>query len=343
MIFRRKAFSPAVTDLETAVRAGTFEVSLLEHLRSTFAKASNAELADAGPRLAALLPELPPLPRSVLAIVIGACVERGADPVAIAPAIFTELAPVLRDAQQFAETWTAEFADGDEELPEFEAEPSDEVKRRVGETAALAWALLPRWEMASLAMLNQAAVRRQLPAREELTSAAAAIDRATGGSLKCLYYALLVLDDEPLIALHRGTRTGYQLRMSGLGDNFQLHTLLAAELRGRVPGEFPTAKAAAACRDVPGQVPTVGTFNLLTADGYWIWNEGTPTDIPVLRGSRVLVLDEPPYTRNWQAGRFFPQMAGSVNLERVLSPEEAASWFAEVSPARAFNGEPAEN
>ncbi|MFC5268671.1 hypothetical protein ACFPJ1_41755 [Kribbella qitaiheensis] len=104
-----------------------------------------------------------------------------------------------------------------------------------------------------------------------------------------------------------------------------------------MPGDAPSAQAVAVCRDAPGFTQTTGAFNLVAADGTWIWNEGTPSDITPVRGTRLVVLDKPPYSRGWDAGRFFPGMRGSLTLERVLSPEETESWFADVSPAKDFH------
>ncbi|MEW2130995.1 hypothetical protein [Streptomyces sp. NPDC005435] len=132
------------------------------------------------------------------------------------------------------------------------------------------------------------------------------------------------------MVLHRPTGTGYALRMSGIGDNFQLHTLLADVLigGGHVSGEAPSAEEAAVCRDRPGQVPTTGAFNLVTPGGEWVWNEGTPSDIPVVDGVRLLVLDPPAYARSRPAGRFFPHMTGDLVLGRVLGAEEAGRLLA---------------
>ncbi len=87
-------------------------------------------------------------------------------------------------------------------------------------------------------------------------------------------------------------------------------------------------REAAVCRDRPGQVDTTGSFNLVTPSGAWVWNEGTPSDIPVVDGVRLLVLDPPPYERSWPAGRFFPHMTGDLVLERVLGEEEAGRLLA---------------
>lgn len=36
-----------------------------------------------------------------------------------------------------------------------------------------------------------------------------------------------VLDDEPVVVIDNASGRGFRLTMSGVGDNFQLHTLLA--------------------------------------------------------------------------------------------------------------------
>src|SRR5262249_60468311 len=51
---------------------------------------------------------------------------------------------------------------------------------------------------------------------------------------------LSVLDAEPFLVLHPATRNGYEVRVSGVADNFQLHILLADALIGAaVPRRFP--------------------------------------------------------------------------------------------------------
>ncbi|MGW7313844.1 hypothetical protein [Streptomyces sp. NPDC054865] len=117
--------------------------------------------------------------------------------------------------------------------------------------------------------------RSFLPACREL----ACLERH---DLKCLAYALAVLDDEPLVVLRRPTGTGFEVRIGGIGDNFQPHTLLAHVLvgGGYVPGTVPSAESVRLATDpepAQGRTQTIatGTFELLTADGERIWNEGT--------------------------------------------------------------------
>ncbi len=170
-----------------------------------------------------------------------------------------------------------------------------------------------------------------LPACRDL----AALERH---DLKRLAYALAVLDDEPLVVLHKPTGTGFEVRIGGIGDNFQLHTLLAHVLvgGGHVPGAAPSAESVRLATDpepAQGRTQTIatGAFELFAADGERIWNEGLPDDIPVVEGRRLLVLDEPDYQRSWNADRFFPHLPGTAELVRVLAAEETRSWFARTS------------
>ncbi|WDO04658.1 hypothetical protein ME763_02825 [Streptomyces murinus] len=330
----RERFLEAVTGFETAVRERDTDRAehAFQELHRHFQGAEAQETERAARCLAALLPEIPPGPRGTVAVIVGACVERGADPTACAPHIFDGLADTLAGVREFCERWAAT---GGGELPDPEGEQDRGLFDRVGPEAALAWLTLPQWEMACVAVLNHAAVRTALGTerRAALLTALRAVQEASGDAFKCLHYALLVLDDEPLIVLDRATGTGFALRMSGLGDNFQLNTLLADVLigGGHLPGRAPSAEEAAVCRDQPGQVLTTGSFNLVSPTGEWVWNEGTPADIPVVDGARLLVLDPPPYQRSWSAGRFFPHMSGDLVLERALAPEEAARLLADCA------------
>jgi hypothetical protein len=162
------------------------------------------------------------------------------------------------------------------------------------------------------------------------------------GTAHWLYGLLLVLDDEPMVVLHRATGRGYRVTISGIGDNFQLHTLLAAALigdesRGMVPGKRPTDAEIAAASDGEDMTPAGGirgNFNLVDAYGEWIWNEGRPADIPELEGTRVVVIDPPPYARSWNPGRAYPLMRPTVTVTGLLPPDEAKHWLSLVKPSQ---------
>uniref|UniRef100_A0AAU2K228 Uncharacterized protein n=1 Tax=Streptomyces sp. NBC_00049 TaxID=2903617 RepID=A0AAU2K228_9ACTN len=334
MIFGRGRLPAAVESFEAAVRAQDADAAERAFTRLThrFGKAADAELRAAGPRLSALLDEVPPGPRAVVAVMTGACVERGADPPACAPAVFRTALDAFEQAAVFCERWAAA---GRGELPGLEDDEglAEADFERLGFEPVTAWRALPQFEMACVAMLNSPRVRREVPGLEGLRAAVARVTELSDEPFKCLAYALAVLDDEPIIALDRATGAGFALRVSGIGDNFQLHTLLADALigRGLVAGEAPSAEAVACCRDQAGMAPTTGSFNLVGADGEWIWNEGTPADIPLVDGVRLVVLDPPSYRRNWPAGRFFPGMTGELVYDRTLPAEESAALLARVA------------
>lgn len=352
MIFKKKqgfsGLAAIVSELEEAVaardgdRTGRAFTALMNGVQS----ASDAECDSAGPRLAALLPAFPPIgPRPMLAMAAGFCVERGADPLACAEPILDGVHRDLLDAREFARRWAA-GGSGEDELPEPDQKIIDEalLTRLGGDTyegtrLALAWCSIQEWQPPALAVLCRSAeVRRRhasalLPACREL-------EALRQHDLKCLAYALAVLDDEPLVVLHRPTGSGFEIRIGGIGDNFQLHTLLAHVLigGGHVPGTRPSPESVRLAVDpepARGRTDVVatGAFELLAPDGSRIWNEGLPDDIPVIEGRRLLVLDEPTYQRSWNADRFFPHLPGTAELTRVLSAEETRAWYARTSPS----------
>jgi hypothetical protein len=80
-------------------------------------------------------------------------------------------------------------------------------------------------------------------------------------------------------------------------------------------------------RDGPGRRAADNPEPFCDAYGAWIWNEGRPTDIPRLEGTRVVVIDPPPYERMWNAGRAYPLMRHSVTVDEILPSTEAARWL----------------
>ncbi|MCX4449349.1 hypothetical protein [Streptomyces sp. NBC_01789] len=349
MIFNRKQrdarFTAAVSDLEEAVSArdGDRTGRAFSAVMKSAESASDAECRDAGPRLAALIPAFPPTgPRTMLATAAGFCVERGATPLACAEPILDGVHRDLLDALEFARRWTAT----DTDLPDPEQELIDDTYlSRLGDDTyeatrlALAWCSLEEWQPPALAVLCRSTEVRRRHASDALPLCRE-VEALGRHDLKCLSYALAVLNDEHLIVLHRPTDTAFEIRVDGIGDNFQLHTLLAHVLvgGGHVPGTPPSAESVRLATDpAPARgtsdATATGTFELLAPDGTRIWNEGLPDDIPVVEGRRVLVLDDPSHQRSWNADRFFPHLPGKAELLRVLPPDEAKTWYAHTSPA----------
>jgi hypothetical protein len=136
-----------------------------------------------------------------------------------------------------------------------------------------------------------------------------------------------VLDDESLIVLDPGSGQGFALAMSGIGDNFQLHTLLADRLRGHLTSRPPELGWVHAATDGPPQVQppeaVIRRFRLFDGHGAYLHPEGIPADIEPLDGTRVLVLHPPNGRFAWGAGRSYQHMTPALTLNRVLPPQEA--------------------
>lgn len=345
---QQPAFLDAVADLEAVVAAGDDERfgPVLGMVGGLFGAAAPDERAAAGPRLAALLPDAPPFPRSHLAMVVGACVEHGADPVACAGPVLAGLRGALTGAQLLARRWAGT---GGGPLPDPEEDDPAAAHERIADPAVLdewhahlavvGWWTLHLWQQASWAVYAHAPVRTEARASGVTGVLVDLFARHEGEQhdFKGLAHLALMLDDEPLLVLDRPTGTGYLLRMSGLGDTFQLHTLLADVLigGGHLPGapQDPEVVALARTAFLDHRKPiATGAFNLVAPDGSWLWNEGTPSDIPLLDGVRTLVLEPQPYERSWSAGRFIQEVPGDLRLERVLDPAEAAQWLARTVP-----------
>lgn len=286
-----------------------------------------------------------------LASLAGGLVERGAEPAVVLDTLVSRVAQGLENAARFPALWEKAGGGADRPAP---GDPDqlptvlnrlDAEAHRTGipgaETRQIVegWCTVGHWMPGLLVPLQRKDVRQALPHRHRLVDAAAAtldhIDAA-----QWMYGLLQVLDDESVIVLHRATGRGYRMTISGIGDNFQLHTLLAATLigdpdRGLIPGTPPEPAWVTAATDgepaPPGGI--AGQFNLVDAFGSWIWNEGRPADIPTLQGKRVIVIDPPPYPRTWNAGRVYPLMRPTVTLNEILDPVRAAEWMARVVPA----------
>ncbi len=182
--------------------------------------------------------------------------------------------------------------------------------------------------------------RRAMSHRDRLRDAAAAVADQDEGA-RWLHGLTLVFDQEPLIVLDRDTRRGFALTASGIGDNYQLHTLLADRLigRGRLPGQRPDKSWVAAASTGKQQTvslahPIVRRFRLYDGLGAHINIDGWPADIPTIEGVRVIVLLPPDGVRGWNAGRAYPHMPPTLTVDRELSRAEADNWWQHVTPVR---------
>lgn len=315
----------------------------LKAMRSAASAASPAECQEALEVLLPLVETLPLGAGGAVAGAVGSLAGGGTDPLAPLPVLVERAASAMEAAQGFLEAYERLGVAPSEDDAGAAIERLTRERERLGLTEEGAYRLAEAfhaggdWVQPVLYLCQRKDVRLALPQRERLTRAIEPmVDHIE--TAHWLYGLLQVLDDETLVVLHRETGKGFRLRISGIGDNFQLHTLLAAHLIGDLPGQPLSAAEVAAATDgewmPPGGVS--GRFNLVDAAGKWIWNEGRPSDIPMDDGVRVVVLDPPPYQRGWNAGRAYPLMLPEVVIEARLSENEARELLTRTVPAAAM-------
>lgn len=167
---------------------------------------------------------------------------------------------------------------------------------------------------------------------------------------------LRVLDEEVLVVLHPGQQRGYRVRITGIADNFQLHTLIADALIGEpehgwLSGQPLDPRIVLAARDRPVDPEADvarGAFNLWTWQGlrpdgtlpdgmeaseFWIWNEGVPADIPPFEGVRTVLLGPEPYSRSWNAGRCFEGLRAELKVQEQLTSPAVCERLQRIAAA----------
>ena len=334
--------------------AGSFRHAVLQHdedgqerelrqLRREFADAPDDDLQWGGSMLADVLHSVPVGRAADVATVIGACVERGADAADCAEPVLFRAQLAMEGAAEFCRRWPEREGDPyPEPMGEF---PPSRLYWRLGgaddpeaRAAVLGWWNLPVWEAAVAAVLWDKEVRKALLPRKEFYEVARQVVAITGRGTT-MTRALALLDDEPLVVIYRPSLQAFELKMSGIADNFQLHTLLADRLvsPGHIPGEPPSAETVEACLGVdpgaPIQYAGSAWFHLVAPNGTSIPNDGCPNDIPVVDNHRLLILDPPPPDESWSVSVPFPDIAAELTVERRLSEDGVKHWMACTEPA----------
>jgi hypothetical protein len=293
---------------------------------------------------------------SLLALGCGAIVEHGGDPLVAIDAILARLPSALSDAAKFHVDCLGE-RDRTGEPPSFffRDEPSVTRNAEPGMRNAEAWDALEPFCRGAITMLARSPeargrARNQMELRDLAARLTADHDYAA-----YLSEILDVLDDEDAIILHPEEKLGFRVRIRGIADNFQLHTLLAAELIGDpfdgwISGRPIPPRVAAAARDKPASDDLIaeGRFGLfqwrgLQLDGslppgfdgsaFWLWGEGRPADIERFEEMRVVLLGPPAYVRTWNAARRFDAMPADLSVVEKLPRAEVDDWLRRITSA----------
>lgn len=339
-----------------------WETKVMDAMRALYDEAKSLDPAEMAPVIEAygsLLRRLPWMLAAQVALLASSLVERGGSPLPFAGPVGNAVHKLFAECNEFVATWLVMLVKSgaaedpalanemelapllpnplniDEMMPTFQAL----LDARVEDAYRLhmAWFTADQWQRPLVSLLQHRHGRDALPHRQELADAIWTLANAR----EDLHFAarvLRVLDDEKLVVLHRPSGQGWELKMSGITDNFQLHTLLADRLVGAgddmIPGEPPTQEQVAAATDGNLLTGMSAIFDLTSATGEAIRNDKYPADIPERDGSRVIVLDPLSHSQRWEVGRVFPAMTPSLELERTLTRAEAADWLKRVESPR---------
>lgn len=299
----------------------------------------------------------------------GSLVETGGDPDIALDAILARLPEVLQQAGAFV-TACREAGPGEpEQLLDRYGEAVAERQPRQAQAFQSAGPLC----LGAIAMLSRSVeARKHCTDDEELMTACAAVGELVDPA-GFLWKMLRVIDDGELLVLEPQRERGWRLRMRGVADNFQLHTLLAGCLigpaeEGYVPGVVGVTREGMAEDATPGRpldrravnlarrLPCtrrdlivwshlqLWTWKALQPDGtlpeaptansnYFVWNEGVPADIPLLDEVRVVLIGEASHRRSWNGGRVFHGMHAEVIVEEALSVDEVRDWLHRMASA----------
>jgi hypothetical protein len=325
-------------------------------------RAKKQDLDIALQRMSLLVAQTELMPAAYIALGCGVIIEQGGDPEIVYSAIIQR----IREALKLAPLFGAACQNKARRNPDTcDPEDIEACVKAYGESLlenmyaeAQAWFVVKPMCTAALAVLMRLPLARNVLCQDTEFLTMIEMYPDQNASIVCLREVLQVLDNEEILVLHPALKCGYRICIRGVGDNFQLHTLLADALignpdQGWLPGKRPDSRIAAAAKDgslrhVDRLPAAEGAFNLwnwqgLQPDGtlpegyrkneHWIWNEGKPVDITRFEGIRTILLSPPPYPRTWNAGRYFPGMKGELAVLEVLSTTQVNDWLRRIMAA----------
>lgn len=151
--------------------------------------------------------------------------------------------------------------------------------------------------------------------------------------------------DEPIVVIDIDKNIGFSGKINGVVDNYQLQHLLMA-LPALNDGEPAISEEYYAIISGNSDIQTsdntiVSKWNMynlelaqkenwkqkLNETDTWIWSEGTPADISLHNGYRVILLGKPSYSRESRIQRTFRNLKANIEIEKQLSGEEIKRWL----------------
>ena len=296
-----------------------------------------------------------------VALSAGTLVEHGAPARRLAQVLLAKLPDVLIAARRYADRCLADLRAADEG-----AERDDDGKAHIeidghaisremfrahlteDRPGGAALDRLPQWVAPAVASLTR---DRELLVRacanEGLREHAASL-RDSGAHW--LHVLLRTELGAHWLALYPLEERGFEITVDGVTSNFELHTLVAAALIERgLPGKAPPPALVAF---LEGRAATAGVDYVEGVWSYydwraaandlragtvptdrWVWNEGSPQDVPMFNGRRTLLIGPPTIQRTWNPYRSFLALSGSVRFDAELPRSRVRSLLEEMAQA----------
>lgn len=159
-----------------------------------------------------------------------------------------------------------------------------------------------------------------------------------------------VLYDEPIIVIDIDNNVGFEGKMSGISDNFQLQLLLMSmpELNKQpLIGDLELSVINGTGVQISNSI-VEGKWNMYNLDiinqdgweeikigpaktyelqDFWIWGEGIPQDISIHNGRRVILLGRTPIKRSTRLQRTFKNVKANIEVDKMLTLDEINQWL----------------
>lgn len=364
-------FAEPIAKIHQGVRDGGRDTDLQADAQELFAglKGKPEKFNTVVQQLAPIVTESNFAGAAFVAVLAGALIEEGANPDLIAQQLLTGYCHALETARKFLamcldcppleeDIAAATDEDGELDAEELAERLIDRYGAQISEKhpeLGNAWESMTYFGQASNAVLSRSAYARTLAGNnEDLVSHLQALESLAPNAIYSSKLAQ-VLDAEEIVVLHRESGQGFRIEISGIEDNFQLHTLLGNAINGEngLPFQKPTAtevEIALRHKDLPDDFSFTGLFNMVNWTQYapaqkpdedtdsensplmelaehWIWNEGEPADIVPFNGVRIIAIEDAPYNRTWQIGAMFPNMTPELKILERLTKQQVNEWF----------------
>ena len=284
-----------------------------------------------------------------LSVICGALIEHGCPPEPLASPLFLRIGELLPQVIELYDLCAAHSQESTSEVDRDDSESQFlmvlEQHRDPFPALYRAWHDLDRFAPAVIAVLSTSPQWRSMAQcfQEQLKHI---MDRHQAARW---LVRLLAVVEGALLLIEPATFSGWQARMSGIADNYQLQTLLLAALTDHATS-IPVPPSPSAIDVARGIGPQQSSdevsgrwdfysWQAVQADlqlpeiehplarKYKILDTGLPAEIPLFAGQRVLLLGPRTQHPHWVSQRPFGHLKADLHYEHALSPDSCRDWL----------------